>query len=156
MTWKRLGALALAVMVSAPAAVAEDLVYFQNGQAMRVDKTRREGKWLYLTLAAEQEMAVLARQVKKVEPAPTLPGGAHSGSMAANLVQSSGGGGYVPAAPIAESYDATEMGEEPQVVQPTPDQLQQQQIQQQMQQAAQGADLVPRNPNIRRAGRPRR
>jgi hypothetical protein len=156
MTWKRLGALALAVAVSAPA-LGEDLVYFQNGQAMRVDKTRREGKWLYLTLAAEQEMAVLARQVKKVEPAPILPGGAHSGSVAANLVQSGGGGGgYVPAAPIAESYDATEMGEEPQVAQPTPDQLQQQQIQQQMQQAAQGADLVPRNPNIRRAGRPRR
>lgn len=143
-------ALAAAMVVGLIAtgtAKAEEVVHFKNGQAMRVEKTRQDGRWLYMTLASEQEMGVLLRQIKQVEPAEILPGAVKDTSVSANLVSGGGpgvGGGYVAPA-VAESYDAAELaGEEPQSVQQLPGDLQQQQ-----QNAAQGAmppqgqDLVP-------------
>lgn len=156
MTRTRLTGVLLGFLVAGPA-LAEEVVYFQNGQAMRVDKTRREGKWLFLSLSDAGEMGVLLRQVKKVELAPALPPGTQGSSVAANLVSGGGsGGGYVSPQPIAESYDASGLVDDPAVAAAIPDQVQQQQqIQQQMQAAAaQGQELVPRG--IRRGGRPTR
>lgn len=143
----------LVALAAVPPAAAEELVYFRNGRAMRVEKTRHQGQWLYLSLGSEQEMGVLLRQVKKVEPAEPLPQGSRDASVAPNLVAGGGGGaaGYVPPA-VAESYDATEVGEEPAVAAPVPPELQQQAMPGQG--APQGQELVPRT---RRSGRfPRR
>jgi hypothetical protein len=112
--------LALALVAGAPAA-ADEFVLFTNGKAMRVEKTRRDGKWLYLTLGAEQEMGVLARQVKGVEEAPPAVAGARADSGPANILGIGGGGGgasYSPP-PVAEAFESGEvMGEEAGVAAP--------------------------------------
>lgn len=144
-------ALLVAGIAAAPAA-AEEVVYFKNGQAIRVEKTRQDGKWLFLSLGAEQEMGVLRGHVEKVEHAEPPPQAGRDASVAPNLVTSGGGGGAGYVTPVvAESYDATEVGEEPAVAPPVP---QDPQAQVQGQQP-QGQELVPRA--VRRQGRyPRR
>jgi len=145
----------IAAIAAAAPGFAEEVVYFENGQAIRVEKTRRDGGWLFLELGSDGEMAVLLRQVKKVEEAAPIPGQSGKTSTVANVV--SGGGGR-PAPPVrrgavSQSYD-TSRGSEPDVAEgqqnaaavavpgaavraPGP---------------AQGRDLVPRNTR-RRGGR---
>ncbi len=140
---RAVASIVMTALVAATGAAAEELVYFRNGQAMRVEKTRQDGRWLYLTLASEQEMGILLRQVKKVEPAEPLPNGVRETPVVANVVSGAGaGGGY--SAPVAtETYDAAaEMGEEQAVQQAIPPEMAvppggQPQI-------PQGQDLVPR------------
>jgi hypothetical protein len=143
--------LAVLVLLAVPA-IAEEIVVFKNGQAMRVDKTRRDGKWLYISIASEQEMGVLAHQVKGVEPAEPLPQRGRDAAVAANLVSSGGGAGYV-SPPVAESFEVPEGGEE--IVSP---QVSPQEAQQQVQGQApqQGQDLVPRSRRAGQGGRTRR
>jgi hypothetical protein len=140
-----IAAFILALLAVAPAA-ADEFVIFANGKAMRVEKTRRDGKWLYLDLGAEQEMAVLARQVKEVEVSPSALRSVLANSGLANVLGIGGGGGasYTPP-PVAEAYEAGEMVAEegaaavpvqPQVAPPA---------------VPQGQELVPRGG--RRGGR---
>jgi hypothetical protein len=139
-----IAAIALALAAGAPAA-ADELVVFTNGKAMRVEKTRREGKWLYLSLGAEQEMAVLARLVRGVEASPAPVAAVRGDANPANVLGVSAGGGvaYTPP-PVAEAYDPGEVVAEegaavaPGVAQPPP------------QLPPQGQELAPRGG--RRAG----
>ncbi len=106
-------------MIAAIAATApgfgEEVVYFENGQAMRVEKTRRDGLWLFLELDADGEMAVLLRQVKKVEKVEPIAGQRGRSSSVANVVSAAGRRPVVPArrGAVSQSYDTTQTGAEP-------------------------------------------
>ncbi len=143
-----------AVAVSAPG-FGEEVVYFENGQAIRVEKTRRDGNWLFLELDSDGEMAVLLRQVKKVEEAAPIAGKSGKTSTVANVV--SGGGGRPARAArrgaVSQSYDTSRESE--------PDVAEDQQnaavvavpgAARRAAGPARGQDLVPRNAR-RRGGR---
>ncbi|MEE9219734.1 MAG: hypothetical protein V3U98_11775 [Acidobacteriota bacterium] len=106
-------AVLLAVFAASPC-LAEEIVYFDNGQALRVEKTRREGKWLFMELSSEGELGVLLRQIKKVEEVQEEPPGSkRSGSVAANVVSASGAGNSRGRgrAPVAAAYESTRRGQ---------------------------------------------
>jgi hypothetical protein len=83
-----------ALALAAPDAMADKLVIFKNGKAMRVKAATPEGKWLKFDLDGENFIAVRASEVQGMED---VAGGSSEGSMTPNQVAAgSGGGAYSP------------------------------------------------------------
>lgn len=145
----------IAAIAAAAPGFGEEVVYFENGQAMRVEKTRRDGRWLFLELDADGEMAVLLRQVKKVEEAEPLAGQSGKSSPVANVVSAAGRRAAPPArrGAVSQSYDTTRSGAEPDVAegQEAAAVVAVPNAAQRARGAQQGQDLVPRT--TRRGGR---
>jgi hypothetical protein len=139
----------LAVAVAATSlGFGEEIVYFENGQAMRVEKTRREGRWLFMEMESDGEMAVLLRQVSKVEEAQALTGKGGAGSTPANVVSAAGGRPAPPArrsgGRVSQSYGGARSGQEPAAGAQPRQAAGEQEEAQEAPAGVQGQDLVPR------------
>ncbi len=83
-----------ALVLATPDAMADKLVIFKNGKAMRVKSATLENKWLKFDLDGENFIAVRASEVEAMED---VAGGSGEGSLTPNQVAAgSGGGAYAP------------------------------------------------------------
>ncbi len=83
-----------ALVLATPDAMADKLVIFKNGKAMRVKSATLESKWLKFDLDGENFIAVRASEVEAMED---VAGGSSEGSLTPNQVaDGSGGGAYSP------------------------------------------------------------
>jgi hypothetical protein len=83
-----------ALALAAPDAMADKLVIFKNGKAMRVKSATLENKWLKFDLDGENFIAVKASEVQTMED---VAGGSSEGSLTPNQVAAgSGGAAYSP------------------------------------------------------------
>lgn len=94
-----IGAMALAIAaLGARPALAEKLVIFKNGKALRVKSVTQDGKWLRLEFDGKDFMAIPFSGVASIEDSISNAG---VGEMKLNQVAAGsggggGGGGYVP------------------------------------------------------------
>lgn len=85
-------ALAALFSVSSPA-LADKLVVFRNGKAMRVKSATKDGKWLKCEFEDKNYISVPGSTVLAIEEAAL---GASTGDLRPNQVAAGSGGGYVP------------------------------------------------------------
>ena len=89
---KSLGLAIVLVFGSVPL-LADTLVLFKNGKAMRVKSVTKEGKWLKCEFEDKNFISVPAAGVLRVEEAAL---GGTAGELRPNQVAAGTGGGYVP------------------------------------------------------------
>jgi len=116
------------VLMASPL-LADSLVMFRNGKAMRVKSVIKDGDWLKCEFEDKNFISVPAAGVLKIEEAAL---GSTAGELRANQVAAGTGGGYVP--PPRDAGVPNEPAEE-ESAPPPPDEdfLRQQQLQQQQQ-----------------------